>query len=234
MVIDYSDAKCIEVFFLSRESGCIDSFHDDFKDEVRELSSLMSVFYDVLVKNRSEAFISSDRILVELFLDQLYQNCFDSTKLLCDGYFVASGHLMRHVLETFELVLLFAYDGKLKVNSTKNWPYRDVVRDYLNKKTWAGPLSAYQICRVNKDLLGLTDKDIEIMRFLTKHYGKVSHVTLEAVNFTRRGAGSSVSLGAGDDKYIENCKAELSMRLTTIKYMLSMLSIKAGMKLEVD
>ncbi len=208
----------------------LEKFSKTFPEEILEFSENFSKtykkFYELervvdLSLNDTQGVSQENCIL--FFTFQFIQNLFSSTKLLLFGYQLASGNLMRQVIEGAAIAILCSLKCKIKRKVNKN-EYNEFFyfKSFKEEKDYAKSHKAVNLLVLNKDISGITKHGEQIIKLFKSHGNDYSHPNFRntLLMIPKESFENKIYFGSYfDPERIEEYRNELIVRIKLCKIL---------------
>ncbi|WP_244139913.1 hypothetical protein [Burkholderia stabilis] len=221
--VDMTNTEAVLREIFDEDLQVKDRFAAHLGAELLSLSEALAACFALLpaineAANRAETMRTA---FVAGFVFGVLDDVLTSTKLLVTGKLLASGNLMRQVLEGMAMALLCAHDapliiGKKNVGTKKA---QNVVEQYWKALEADGHYAqghhAIKQLDWNKSALHLTDAEIAGFEEARKHYNRFSHAGKLSIagRVDLEGVGVAYVGGHFDDAKLDGYRAELHSRI---------------------
>ncbi|MFA6012908.1 MAG: hypothetical protein WC799_23170 [Desulfobacteraceae bacterium] len=202
----------------------LEKFSEAFPEEILEFSEIFSKTYikyieleRIVERSSNDTQGVSQENCVLFFTLQFIQNLFSSTKLLLSGYQLASGNLLRQVIEGMAITILCSLkcNIKRKVNNKKFIEF-NYYRDFKADKEYARSHKAVSLLSINKDISGVTEYGEQIIKLFKDHGNQYSHPNFRntLLLIPKESFGNKMFFGNYfDPERIQDYKDELFIRI---------------------
>lgn len=209
---------------FSHDAESLNSFHNNHAKMVLEICELISESYKLYLRfdNKSDPDLQFSHLTGHVY--SIVERLFTSLKLLCSGFVNPSGNQMRVALESVALSALLSWRGKMNLPANRNkWKKDDFFLSYIQDKSYTRPHRALYILDKNKELIGFTEKGINIIKHVKDLYNNHSHASFIAMRAALVNENQIIFGGGYNNEQKEIYEAELNIRknvvITIPKYL---------------